>query len=213
MQGGGTGNEDGATPRAMRRMWRGMLRRCYEEKSHNFKDYGGRGIRVCDQWHAFEQFLADMGVRPTPQHRIDRRDNDQGYSPENCRWVLHKENCRNRRSSRYVTAFGRTQTMAAWAEEYELHHSLITYRIDRAGMSPEQALTTPAVTGRHFVTAFGRAQSLAAWARETGLSYPAIKYRIDHQGMTPELALTLPKSPGRRRNPDSVTWTEGETGG
>jgi len=75
-----------------------MRDRCRNPNNQRFADYGGRGIRVCDRWaESFANFIADMGPKPTPQHSLDRKDNDLGYSPENCRWATDTEQSRNRR--------------------------------------------------------------------------------------------------------------------
>ena len=77
--------------------WSCMHARCRVPGTNSFELYGGRGISVCERWSSFENFLADMGSRPTPRHSIDRRDGDGNYTPENCRWSTHAEQQANRR--------------------------------------------------------------------------------------------------------------------
>ncbi len=78
-------------------IWRDMLRRCEDTSRKTYKDYGARGIKVCPRWHSFADFLADMGLRPSRAHSIERRDNSKGYDPENCLWVERREQNRNQR--------------------------------------------------------------------------------------------------------------------
>lgn len=80
------------------RIWLGMRDRCSNPKLPHYSRYGGRGITVCDEWqHSFEAFYRDMGDPPSPDHSIDRIDNDRGYEPSNCRWATRSEQNRNQR--------------------------------------------------------------------------------------------------------------------
>ena len=82
------------------KVWIKMRNRCNNPKNDGFATYGGRGIKVCSRWNDFKYFISDMGERPTPKHQIDRINNDDDYSPENCRWVLPNVNARNRSTTK-----------------------------------------------------------------------------------------------------------------
>lgn len=76
--------------------WNAMIHRCTNEKYNNYKYYGGRGIKVCKKWNnSFENFLADMGKRPSSKHSLDRINNDGNYEPSNCRWATKKQQMSN----------------------------------------------------------------------------------------------------------------------
>jgi hypothetical protein len=85
------------------RSWCAMMTRCTNNSTPQFKNYGAKGIKVCDQWHTFENFLRDMGERPSLAHSIDRFPNGKGnYELGNCRWATRSQQCRNRKTSRAV---------------------------------------------------------------------------------------------------------------
>ena len=122
-------------------LWRNMRDRCQNSNHQDFYLYGGRGIKVCDRWQEFENFLADMGHRPKGK-TLDRKDGSKDYSPENCRWATPKQQARNTRRNRLLTFQGKTQCVADWTEECGYPIGLIVNRL-RSGWSVERALTTP----------------------------------------------------------------------
>lgn len=97
-------------------VWNSMLDRCCNPRHYSYARYGGRGITVCERWFKFENFLADMGEAPAGL-TLDRIDNDNGYSPENCRWATVRQQMNNRGTCRLLTHAGRTQNVTQWAEE------------------------------------------------------------------------------------------------
>lgn len=87
------------------RTWAGMIQRCTNRTRGSWRRYGGRGIRVCDRWNYFENFLADMGPAPSPKHSLDRHPNNDGnYEPGNCRWATASEQARNKGNSKREVA-------------------------------------------------------------------------------------------------------------
>lgn len=124
------------------RIWNLMVMRCHNKNHPAYKWYGARGIKVCKKWCTFTGFFKDMGNRPSKHLSLDRIDNSKGYFKKNCRWATHKQQARNARSNRNITYNGVTKCLAAWAEQYNLHQSCISRRIDR-GWSFIEAVTTP----------------------------------------------------------------------
>jgi hypothetical protein len=126
------------------RLWLGMRDRCENASNPEWGNYGGRGIKVCDRWSDFENFLADMGKRPNRNLSLDRIDNDGNYEPGNVRWATTKEQARNTRRNRVLTFRGESKPLIEWAEVQGIAAHTLHARITRLGWSVERALTEPA---------------------------------------------------------------------
>ncbi len=123
-------------------VWRQMIQRCHNPKTHRFEDYGGRGITVCDRWREdFRNFLFDMGEPPKGMS-LERKDNNGPYSPENCRWASRKEQGDNKRNNVNLTFNGVTMTQADWSRATGLPVNTIRNRL-LLGWSIEKTLATP----------------------------------------------------------------------
>jgi hypothetical protein len=123
-------------------IWLQMKRRCLDPNNPEYHNYGGRGVHVCERWLKFDNFISDMGKRPSRDHSIDRINNDGPYAPENCRWATRKEQGANRRTTMMLTYDGQTKSVREWAESVGLSHCALYTRI-RRGMSVHDALKTP----------------------------------------------------------------------
>lgn len=138
------GDHGGAGTR-LYRIWHGMLRRCRNPNSVGYKDYGGRGISICDEWNDFKAFR-DWSLENGYKDRleIERWDNDGNYEPANCIFATRIQQVRNKRSNHLVAAFGETKCIAEWAEDRRCQVSAgtLTMRLWR-GWDGVRAITTP----------------------------------------------------------------------
>ena len=116
-------------------VWNCMKKRCENENDNYYQDYGGRGIRICDEWHDFKNFN-DWAVTSgySDGLTIDRINNDGDYSPNNCRWADAITQANNRRSCRYITYAGNTHTIAEWARLFNISYFTLWGRINRNDM-------------------------------------------------------------------------------
>jgi hypothetical protein len=190
-------------------VWRNMIQRCTYPQNKDFKNYGARGIRVCERWlHSFEAFLADMGHPPDRHHEIDRKDNDGNYELNNCHWVPRAISALNKRTNRRLTYNGITLTLTEWAAHAGIPAATLATRIDREKWSLDRALTTAILppgrekggTGnvQRELTFRGETHSITEWGEITGFGYQRLKKRLNTQGWSVERALTeKPESPLR----------------
>lgn len=126
------------------RVWKNMKDRCFNPHNKQYKDYGGRGVRVCKRWLTFEAFLEDMGRRPTADYTIDRIDNNKGYSPTNCRWATKLTQNANRRTTVWLEHAGVIKHLAGWARHLGIDAETLRYRL--AHWSKERALSLDSST-------------------------------------------------------------------
>lgn len=192
-------------------IWHRMIRRCTDSRDKAFRNYGGRGIKVCERWTArgygFDLFLADVGMRPSPELSLDRINNDGDYEPGNVRWATKSTQNRNTRHTRLITWNGRTASLAEWSEITGLPALRIGSRLHR-GWSIEKTLSTPADKKTRYsnrpnarkITFNGATKSLSEWSRQLGISMTALSRRIREWGI--ERALAMPLGPrAGKRNP------------
>jgi hypothetical protein len=126
------------------RVWQSMKQRCCNENLATYPDYGGRGIFVCPQWmHSFQQFLSDMGERPNGKYTLERKDNNKGYSPENCIWATVPEQQNNKRLTRWVIFDGEKTTCGVLATRFGLNYRMLFKRVFKLGWTIERAVIEP----------------------------------------------------------------------
>lgn len=124
-------------------VWNAMLGRCLNPSNLQYPDYGGRGITLCDRWRLFENFYEDMGDAPFKGASIDRKDNEKGYSKENCRWATRTEQNNNQRTNVRYAFNGKVLTLPEWSTETGIGFATLRSRIYLYEWPIEKALTTP----------------------------------------------------------------------
>ena len=134
----------GLSKTRLHRIWHSMYSRCYYPTTNQYKNYGGKGITICEEWKHLEGFLnfykwaIENGYQDNLT--IDRIDNEKGYFPQNCRWITPKEQANHRRTNVYYTFNGETKTSKQWCEIYQISQTTFLDRLKR-GWTLEQALT------------------------------------------------------------------------
>jgi len=160
------------------RSWNSMVQRCTCETHASWKDYGGRGIKVCKRWLTFENFYKDMGLRP-PGTSLDRKNNSRGYSPANCRWATHEEQQNNRRSNVYLTLDGQTKTMKQWATHFGVKYSVVKERHADGKTGMDLFATSPRKQYGRAVEFSGEAKTITQWAKHYCVTYQEMWKRIN----------------------------------
>jgi hypothetical protein len=120
-----------------------MKDRCLNQNNREYHNYGGRGISVYDPWiHSFEEWYVHMGYPPSPEHSIERINNNGNYEPGNVKWATREEQSLNKRTNHLIEFNGKTQTLSQWADELGISIQTLSSRF-RYGWSIPKILTTP----------------------------------------------------------------------
>jgi hypothetical protein len=127
--------------------WSGMRNRCLNKNSERYRFYGARGIKICSRWNRYENFLEDMGRKPSSNCSIDRINNNGDYEPNNCRWATPKTQARNTRQTRILKFNGERKSLPEWAEEYGLNPPTLWNRLN-LGWTISESLLEP-IRGRN----------------------------------------------------------------
>lgn len=171
-----------------------MKMRCYNQNNKSYKDYGARGITVCDDWlHSLKAFYDwSMSNGYKKGLTLDRIDNNKGYYPENCRWVTRKTQNINKRNNVNFTYEGKTQCLKMWAKELNIPYAKLYARIYKLNWPTRKAFETPGNSNIHLITYKNKTQSLKEWSKELGLNFKTLSSRINTYNWPIEQAFETP---------------------
>jgi hypothetical protein len=182
--------------------WQQMHQRCYNENGVGYEDYGGRGIKVAEEFFSFDKFLSHIGKRPGPGLSLNRIENDGDYAPGNVEWADYVTQNRNTRANRIISG----QVLTAHAENLDTSPSTVRQRIDVLGWSEKLAISKPKREWKHrLLTHDGITLTLEEWAARIKMNAGTLRGRI-RTGWSDEAALTTPTSAmcGKRRRQSGV---------
>lgn len=191
------GLKHGGTGSKLYQAWVNMRQRTGNPNHKEYKNYGGRGIYVCDEWNDYENFKTwalENGYKDNLS--IDRIDVNGNYCPENCRWADFETQQNNKRYNRFISHNGKTQTITQWSKETGISRNTLDSRL-KSGWSIKDALTKDkCIKGERrdnrFLTYDGKTQTITRWSRELGMNRKTLSYRIDECGWSVKKALTTP---------------------
>lgn len=163
--------------------WLNMKQRCNNPKNTEYKNYGGRGISVCAKWQdSFHEFIKSMGRKPTKAHSIDRINVNGDYSESNTRWAIPKEQARNTRKNRLLTAYGVTACVSEWSEIMEIDSCKIFRGISK-GLSDHDCIFRK-MNNNHgrYIMAYGESLIILKWAKAMEIPHSRILDRANKLG-------------------------------
>ena len=173
----------------LHKLWKGVRKRCYCKTCEQYKDYGARGIKMCEEWRdnflAFKEFMLSIGYNetlPTGVQTIEREDVNGDYEPSNCKLITKTEQNYNKRNNHFVTYRGETKTIVEFANEYGLDADIIFNRINNYGYTIEEAIEKPVRKAPHKnapkYTVRGESLTLREWAAKFGMTRSQLKAKV-----------------------------------
>jgi len=179
-------------------IWQSMKIRCNCSTFPHYKDYGGRGIKVCDKWNNnFENFQNDMLTSYKEHFKefgkntfIERINNNGNYCLENCKWATRKEQANNRRSNRIITYKGQTMNLTQWAKKLNMPFTLLLQRLNRYNWSVEKTFITP--VKNYNITFNGQTLNLTKWSKKLNISVNTLATRLNRLNWSVKRAFTEP---------------------
>lgn len=184
-------------------IYKGAKGRCENPDHQSYAKYGGRGIKFL--YISVEQFIQDVGRRPTPRHTLERKDNERGYEPGNCCWATMAEQMRNTRRTHRITIDGVTKCRTDWCEYFGIdkdtasgrHHrgwcdACLFLPLGSACVHKPRRIFLGRRSDNHFLVLNGKSQTIASWSRELNINATTLSARIHLYGWSEEKTLTTP---------------------
>lgn len=195
MQGNKLAEKHGLSHTRLHRIWHSMYCRCYYPSTNQYKNYGGKGIKVCEEWKHIEGFIKFYNWATnngySDELTLDRIDVNGNYEPSNCRWVTKEVQDNNRGNNRRITYKGETKTLAQWSREYNINIVTLSDRL-KSGMTIEEALNKPVIKsgGKLLFEVNGEIKLLSDWCKIYNINYQTAWKKIKN-GKSIEEALKL----------------------
>jgi hypothetical protein len=175
--------------------WKHLFYRCYAKKSPDYKNYGGRGIDVCHQWHGesgFYEFIKDIGLRPSKEHSLDRIDVNKGYYPDNVKWATNIEQANNRRNTKRYLLDGENLTISEISRKLNIPYKRL-WKANKLYGSPLEHKKLDPNNGKYFYD--GLYRSMSEIAKMVNLKPSTLMRRI-RTGLDFDFAIATPLSSG-----------------
>lgn len=190
--------------------WKAMKQRCNNPKCEAYRNYGARGIKVCEEWNRFEPFLEwciQNGYKKGLD--LDRKNNNGDYTPENCRWISRKENLNNRRNTVYLTVCGKKLPETVWAEKIGVDRALIKYWIKTKGKCYAEKRIEESLKNGYSPRNYSYGHKKPIRHVQTGLIFDSVKKAAEHFGLAP-CTISNAMRNGKMTGKGKFEWSEVE---